>query len=322
MRLPKGLLAGVLVLSAVGIAGPTPGARASTPSLARIDPGPAAGPHSAYTIAPPAIDARPATRRAAATVSVMSFNVCGGVCHRGEVSRTAAFTVRTAVARKADVVLLQELCHSQYIRIRKLLAARGYSGRFAASTQSGACDDDDRQHGKGFGVAVLVHGRATSPVVRHLPTPAGFEPRLMLGVTAAVGGRPTLVAVVHLAPSPAAGLGAQMGSVADYLNPRAGRPVIVGGDFNALPHYGGLSRLYGRAAGGTGRFIEMDQMRGGTAARSGAPTFDVAGRKIDYIFASAGLFARPRAVALPTAMSDHRVYIGTVRVPNGRHHTA
>jgi endonuclease/exonuclease/phosphatase family metal-dependent hydrolase len=314
MRLPKGLLAGVLVLSTVGIGGPTSDALASTPSIARVEPGPAGGPHSAYTIAPPAIDARPANRRAAVTVSVMSFNVCGGVCHRGEVSRTAAFTARTAVARKADVVLLQELCHSQFLRIRKLLAARGYSGRFAASTQSGACDNDDRQHGKGFGVAVLIRGRTTSPVVRHLPTPAGFEPRLMLGATAAVGGRPTFVAVVHLAPSPAAGLAAQLASVADYLNPRAGRPVIVGGDFNALPHYGGLSRFYARAAGGSGRFIEMDEMRGGAATRSGAPTFDIAGRKIDYVFASEGLFSRPRAVTLATAMSDHRVYIGTVRV--------
>src|SRR5919107_1191739 len=252
MRLPS-LLAGLLAVSTVGMAAPPSDALASSPSIAWVHPEPAGGPHSAYTIAPPAIDARPAARRRAVTVSGMSFNVCGGVCHRGEVSRTAAFTARTALARKADVVLLQELCHSQFLRIRKLLAARGYSGRFAASAQSGACDDDDRQHGKGFGVAVLARGRTTSPVVRRLPTPAGFEPRLMLGATATIGGRPTFLAVVHLAPSPAAGLAAQLAWIADYLNPRAGRPVIVGGDFNALPHYGGFSRLYARAAGGSGR---------------------------------------------------------------------
>src|SRR5215212_836516 len=168
MRLPKALLTGLLVLSTIGIASPASDALTGGPA-AWADPGMIAGPQAAYPIAPPAIDARPAARRPVRDVSVMAFNVCGGVCRRGEVSRTAAFTARTAVARKADVVLLQELCFSQFLRIRKLLAARGYSGRFAASTQSGACDDDDRQHGKGFGVAVLVHGRATSPVVRHLP---------------------------------------------------------------------------------------------------------------------------------------------------------
>ena len=100
----------------------------------------------------------------------------------------------------------------------------------------------------------------------------------------------------------------------DTSDPRSGRPVIVGGDFNSLPGYAGLSQFYARAVGGSGRFIEMDEMRGGTAARSGAPTFDIAGRKIDYVFASEDLFARPRAVSLPTTMSDHRVYIGTAQV--------
>lgn len=163
-------------------------------------------------------------------------------------------------------------------------------------------------------MAVLARGKTTGTVVRQLPTPVGFEPRLMLGTNATVGGRRSFVAVVHLAPSPEAGLAAQLRSVAGYLHPGADRPVIVGGDFNALPGYAGLSRFYTRAAGGSGRFIEMDEIRGGTAARSGAPTFDVAGRKIDYVFASEGLFARPRAVSLPTAMSDHRVYIGTAQV--------
>jgi endonuclease/exonuclease/phosphatase (EEP) superfamily protein YafD len=123
-----------------------------------------------------------------------------------------------------------------------------------------------------------------------------------------VGGRRTFVAVVHLSPSPQAGLARELRAVAAYLTPRAGRPVIVGGDFNALPGYAGMSRFYAPGAGGIGRFVEMDRRHGG------APTFDIAGRKIDYVFASEGLFAQHRAVSLGTAMSDHRVYIGTARV--------
>ncbi len=244
----------------------------------------------------------------------MSFNVCGGVCRGGEVHRTAAFTADTAVRRRASVVLLQELCYSQYVRVRGLLARHGYTGRFASSTAAGKCDDHDARHGKGFGVAVLVRGRAAGAVVRRLPTPPGVEGRVMLGTTATVGGRPTFVAVVHLSPSPQAGLARQLRSVAAYLTPRADRPVIVGGDFNALPDYAGMSRFYAAAAGGVGRFVELDERRGGTSARSGAPTFDIAGRKIDYVFVSDGLFAEPRAVSIATGMSDHRVYIGTARV--------
>lgn len=300
MKLRQGAVVALLTLVTAAAAVPAGPASAADPAGA---PPAAAYPRTGGTRA-----AAPVLRRPSEDVSVMSFNVCGGVCRGGEVHRTAAFTATTAVRRGASVVLLQELCHSQYVRIRALLARQGYTGRFATSTSAGRCDDHDRRHGRGFGVAVLVKGEATGTVVRRLPTAAGHEQRVMLGTTATVGGRRTFVAVVHLSPSPGAGLAAELRSVAAYLTPRAGRPVIVGGDFNALPGYAGMSRFYARDAGGIGRFVEMDRRHGG------APTFDIAGRKIDYVFLSEGLFAQPRAVSLGTTMSDHRVYIGTARV--------
>ncbi len=278
------------------------------------DAGGTGGRSPAYARTGDGMSAAAVARRPSVHVSVMSFNVCGGVCRGGEVDRTAAFAAGTAVRRGASVVLLQEICHSQYVRVHALLAKRGWTGRFAAQASAGMCDNHDRGHGRGFGVAVLVRGKASGTVVKRLPTPAGVEGRVMLGTTATVGGRRTFVAVVHLSPSPAAGLAGQLRTVAGYLTPRAGRPLIVGGDFNALPTYAGLTRFYPRAAGGTGRFTELDQHRTGVAARSGAPTFDIAGRKIDYVFVSEGLFAQPRAVSIGTAMSDHRVYIGTARI--------
>jgi endonuclease/exonuclease/phosphatase family metal-dependent hydrolase len=151
-------------------------------------------------------------------------------------------------------------------------------------------------------------------VVKRLPTTPGVEGRVMLGTNATVGGRRTFVAVVHLSPSPQAGLPGQLRTVADYLSPRARHPVIVGGDFNALPAYAGMSRFYGGPAGGTGSFIEANELRGGVATRSGQATFDVAGAKLDYIFLTRGLFGQPSALSIPTAMSDHRVYIGTALV--------
>jgi endonuclease/exonuclease/phosphatase (EEP) superfamily protein YafD len=84
--------------------------------------------------------------------------------------------------------------------------------------------------------------------------------------------------------------------------------VIVGGDFNARPAYAGMSRFYSRSAGGAGRFIEANPRRGG------APTFDVGGAKLDYVFFAEGLFEQPSALSVPTAMSDHRVYIGSAAI--------
>ncbi len=300
MKLLRGVVVG-LTLAVSVVAADDAGA------VARRDPG-AAPAKPAYTRTVGAMAAVPVARRPSARVTVMSFNVCGGVCRGGEVTRTAEFTASTAVRRRASVVLLQELCFSQYVRVRALLARHGYTGRFAASTDAGRCDDHDRGHGRGFGVAVLVRGGASGAVVRRLPTPPGVESRVMLGTTATVGGRRTFVAVVHLSPSPKAGLAGQLRAVAAYLTPRADRPVIVGGDFNALPAYAGMNRFYARDAGGAGRFTEMDRRHGG------APTFDVADRKIDYVFVSEGHFAGHRAVSVGTDMSDHRVYIGTARV--------
>jgi endonuclease/exonuclease/phosphatase family metal-dependent hydrolase len=306
------VLVGTLVLAGLGIGAPATDAHAGVLRIP-VDPMPSGPDGAPYKPGRGVLGTDRAVRRPA-EVSVMSFNVCGGACRRGEVARTAAYTARTAVTRHASVVLLQELCYSQFLRVRSLLATRGYSAEFAAATRSTACDDDDHEHGRGFGVAVLVRGASHGRVVKPLPTPSGVEKRLMLGVTADVGGRSTFVAVVHLSPSPAAGLERQLAVVARYLNPKASRPLIVGGDFNSLPDNPGLSRFYSAAVGGTGRFIEADETRTGRPVRGGAATFDTAARKIDYIFLSDEWFRHPRAKSLATTMSDHHVYIGTARV--------
>jgi endonuclease/exonuclease/phosphatase family metal-dependent hydrolase len=246
--------------------------------------------------------------------TVVSFNACGGVCRHGEVDRTAVHIADVALRPGADAVLLQELCYGQYVRTRKLLAPHGYTGRFVTSTRSRACARTDRRHGTGFGVAMLVRGRISGSAVLPLPTPPGFERRALLGVAATIGGRRTLVVVVHLSPSAAAGLDRQLAVLSGYLNRHAGEPVIVGGDCNALPTRPGLARLYSPAAGGSGDFVEADELRGRRPARGGAATFNAAGRKIDYIFLSNGFFRDPRATSLRTRLSDHHVYVATARI--------
>jgi endonuclease/exonuclease/phosphatase family metal-dependent hydrolase len=310
------VLVGLLALAGLGIGTPATDARAGTPPE-RVEPLPAGGAGLAYKIGLGVRSAERALLHPVVEISVMSFNVCGAVCHRGEVTRTAGYVARTAVARKASVVLLQELCYGQFLQVRSLLAAKGYSGTFATTAQSGSCAVADPKHRRGFGVAVLARGSVRGRVVKPLPTSAGAEKRVLLGVTAVVGGRSTFVAVVHLSPSAASGLQSQLTVLAGYVNPKASRPVIVGGDFNALPDNPGLRRLYSAAAGGTGRFLEADQMRTGRAERGGAATFDIAGRKIDYVFLSDRWFGHPSAKSLATTMSDHNVYIGTARIAGG-----
>jgi endonuclease/exonuclease/phosphatase family metal-dependent hydrolase len=290
-----GAIVGLLGLLTATAAVPAPDPR----------PVPAGSARTAVTMSAASVSQRPAVR-----VTVMSFNVCGGVCRGGEVTRTAAYTARAAWRHKASVVLLQELCFSQFVRIRAQLGAVGYTARFAKATDAGACDNHDRKRGKAFGVAIFTRGPSAGTVVRRLPTTAGAEGRVLLGTNATIGGQRAFVAVVHLSPSPQAGLSRQLRAVAAYLNPRTRHPVIVGGDFNAPPAYAGMSRFYGRAAGGIGRFIEASEVRGGATARSGRATFD-GGTKIDYIFLSERHFEKPSAVSVPTAMSDHRLYIGT-----------
>ena len=310
------VLAGLLALTGVVVGAHADHARAGT-RPDRAEPMPSKGEDLAYEIGRGVRTADRALRHPAPSVSIMSFNVCGGVCHHGEVERTAGYTARTAVARNASVVLLQELCYGQFVRVRSLLAAKGYSGTFAAASRSAGCAVDDPQQRTGFGVAVLVRGAMHARVVKPLPTPTGIERRLLLGVTADVAGRSTFVAVVHLSPSPAAGLQRQLSALAKYMNPKASRPSIVGGDFNSLPNNPGLGGFYSATAGGTGKFIETDEMRTGIAARGGTATFDTADRKIDYVFLSDEWFEHPRAESLTTTMSDHHIYIGTARITSG-----
>jgi endonuclease/exonuclease/phosphatase family metal-dependent hydrolase len=248
---------------------------------------------------------------APAAVTGMSFNVCGVVCRKGEVTSTASYVANRAISLKITVGFLQELCYSQFRAIQATVQQRGYSAVFAASTNSGACDNDDDRYGKGFGTAILVKGKTSGRVVIKLPVTKGYEKRSLLGVTATIGGRSTFLAVVHNSPSAVAGLDRQLSALGGYLNGKAAKPTIVGGDFNAMPDNPGMARFYSPAAGGTGRFTEVDETRYGDPARSGAPTFDTVPRKIDYIFVSQAHFGGAASQSYATSMSDHRLYTGT-----------
>ena len=240
-------------------------------------------------------------------VRVMTFNICGNVCRHGEVAATTgniAYQIRT---RHVGIAMLQEVCYAQFLGVQARLARYGYTAVFGRASSGGRCDDHDREHGTGFGVALIAKSRLTGTVVRALPSPstARAERRVLLGATARVGGRSVYVVTTHTAPG-GPNLAAQMAAIGRYLSPiAAARPVIFGGDLNSLPDNATLNDFYGPRYGGRGAFREADDTR-----VDPLPTFATVPRKIDYLFAGQRFFAPRGATVAGTRYSDHRMYIG------------
>lgn len=236
----------------------------------------------------------------AATFNVVTYNVCGNVCRHGEVTRTAKNIARLVRDQHASVGMLQELCYSQFLAVRALLAPRGYSAVFAPATTGGQCDNRDRRHGRGFGVAILARGELMGRVVRRLPSPHETrpEPRVALGARVRLDGRWLLVVTTHTAPR-GPNLALQLAAIQRWLVPiAAGRPVIFGGDLNSLPTSPDLA--------GFGEAFQEADLR-----PEPLPTFIPTPRKIDHLFAGRKFLAPQSTSTSCGDYSDHCLYAGT-----------
>jgi endonuclease/exonuclease/phosphatase family metal-dependent hydrolase len=245
----------------------------------------------------PAHAARPAA------VQAVTFNVCGNVCRHGEVGATAGNIAYQVRALGASVAMLQELCYSQFLGIRDRLARYGYRAEFARASTGGRCDDYDRKHGTGFGIAILARGTMAGKVLYKLPSPYGKhqEGRVVLGVTVRLPGRTLFAVTTHTALGP--NLPIQLGALRRWLVPIAShRPVLFGGDLNVAPDSADLDAFYAA-------FREANAGR-----KNGLPTFlSRPNRKIDYLFGSRGFLAPAGVASANTGYSDHSVYLGAFR---------
>ena len=236
-------------------------------------------------------------------VRVLTFNACGNVCRAGEVTLTSANIAYRVRALHATVTMLQELCYSQFLGVKARLAPFGYAAEFATAASGGHCDDADKKHGKAFGVAVIARGPLVRQIAHQLPSPyePGQEGRVVLGVTARLGGRTVLVVTTHLARD-AADQAVQLRSLQRWLTPYASsEPVLFGGDLNLQPDSPELDGLYTI-------FREADHSRADPM-----PTFIPTPRKIDYLFGSRAWFATQGVAKARTAYSDHYMYLGAFR---------
>jgi endonuclease/exonuclease/phosphatase family metal-dependent hydrolase len=248
---------------------------------------------SVLVLGTPVQAARPAVR-------VLTFNICGNVCRHGEVTGTTGFLAYRIRSLNASVTMLQEICYSQFLGVRTRLARFGYSAAFAAATNGSHCDDHDRKHGRGFGVALLARGPMVGLVAHRLPSPYGMreEGRVVLGATVRVAGRSIFAVTTHTAVG-GPDLAVQMGALHRWLAPMAANgPVLFGGDLNSLPASPDLDGFYTA-------FREADSDRDNPM-----PTFIPAPRKIDYIFGSLGWFVPGGASRTRTSYSDHYMYVG------------
>ena len=288
---------------------------------------------------------RPAPARAAtsAPFRVLTFNVCGGNApfdydgphiegcmyrtHNLADSMAWIARLKTQIlteggARTPDVMMFQEMCATQRDLLKSQLAGYQVAWVSFRSSHYACWHWDSANPDKSFGTAIFYKGSAAPALTKSLR--ASYYPtedkRALLCVPAPVGGRQALVCTTH-ADSALADEGAYE-TMAQIQRWAAGRPVILGGDFNADPFDPKLNAYYG-IGGGDGPFTEVDQAnrryftdacRRLTACRSGEPTSTDQPRKFDYLFASSGSISwTGRRVIRPvdlTRIADHSALRG------------
>jgi endonuclease/exonuclease/phosphatase family metal-dependent hydrolase len=236
-------------------------------------------------------------------VRVVTFNLCGNVCRYGEVAATSgniAYRIRKV---GASVAMLQELCYTQFLGVRSRLARYGYTAEFAAASSGGHCDDDDHQHGKAFGIALIARGTMTGKVVYRLPNPEPVNPegRVVLAATVRLPGRAIFAATTHTALG--SNLPVQLGAIRRWLVPlAANQPLVFGGDLNISPQGPDLDDFYAA-------FNEADADR----EKPMSTFIPQPARKIDYLFGSKGFLMPVWVARADTGYSDHDMYMGAFR---------
>lgn len=285
-------------------------------------------------------DAGPPTR--VETVDVWVWNVAGNTMHRGATDDGLIEAAVSSIGnRSADFAAFNELCFTQYRALQTALRAAGWPedtdnfSRFSETRPGSAsiC------RGTAYGNAIFSRRPLGSADDIELPSDGRPEHRTML--CAPLASLPHLrFCTTHITTSNEVGTDGfaansrQLRAVLDQLERyhRAGDTVIIGGDFNAQPHYGRMNRFYAPSldvpANGdnAGQYRELDDDDAGHCLGYGektteddrpTPCGDI-GAKIDLIFVRESALAGPYSAdslsissACGGPCSDHRILIGT-----------
>lgn len=276
-------------------------------------------------------------------MTVLHYNVCGNVCWEASDWPSGGVDTRGSISPRMNRILaaidnysphlitFNEICYSQYRHIRADLVARGYGATYASSTTGGQCDDYDSSLGTGFGDAIFYKGTVPPVQQKYLLPPSPSDLALnrnlqLLCTDVTFNGRLVKLCTTHLTTDTAY-RPAQVQAIADRAAAwiSEGIPVVITGDFNAVPSDPVMDKMYSHS-GGTGNFLEADQSDSCpsplTFCQGGERTFgEVANytnpnyplKKLDYIFFSTIHFTSPTGdakSAFPTPISDHNLYLG------------
>jgi endonuclease/exonuclease/phosphatase family metal-dependent hydrolase len=248
--------------------------------------------------------AAPGVAQAFHNYKFFHFNMCGNVCHEPDDTEALADKVVASLNDGVDMASLNEVCYQQFTRIRDQLPS-GWEGQFVVAKAPTDAAGDHLCEGTGgaehdYGNAIFSRPGISNRVVRSLPH-ATSETRKLLCVTAALAMN-TRLCTTHIAPCSTWGgtpcssqahenQKDQITEVRQVVNPwvNDGQPVILMGDFNAVPPSPKLDQIYSQSrfgSGAWGHFEEADQYYGSpdNACRCGEATHRDG--KIDYIFAS------------------------------------
>ncbi|MCG7203056.1 endonuclease/exonuclease/phosphatase family protein [Streptomyces arenae] len=282
------------------------------------------------------------------TFRVWHWNIAGNALHHGAaddgLAEAAVDSIRN---READFVSLNEVCRTQFDRMKKLLVERGWPegpGTFARFATTRAASPGLCGGTGDYGIALFSRAPLGATREYALPSDGTAEHRRLL--CAAPRDEPRLkFCTVHITTSNAVRSGVpdnvrQLRAVLAVLDgfDAAGQAYIIAGDFNAQPDYARLNPFYAPSAStaanpaNTGSHRELDDADKAhcpgygewTALGSPGSAPPCGGRaKIDEIFVRESRLAGPYgavALAVPTSCrglircSDHRVLVGTVRL--------
>ncbi|MBB4687112.1 endonuclease/exonuclease/phosphatase family protein [Amycolatopsis jiangsuensis] len=246
----------------------------------------------------------PATAQAATERVYLQFNMAGNTQHGGDTA-VADAVANSVEDRKPSVVTLNEVCGSQYARLKERLADDGYDS--AAGPTGPTCDN-----GTKYGNAIFVHNSVREYANYQLPKISDeSEPRRMLCVAATED--KSMACVTHLSKGEyeeerKKQIEFVAGKTQEFSS--AGYRVIVGGDFNTEPRAKTIDPMFASCyrPKGSGELYEAASERCGR--RAGEATTDHGGTdgagKIDYLFFS-GEYRALSADAVPVGVSDHHL---------------
>ena len=247
--------------------------------------------------------------------------MCGEQCNSDSTAAPIAALMRTIDKQQPDVVFLQEACREQYSAL-KALSAQPANWRLYGYTDvtnpHGCANGTDT-----FGDAILTH-TPFDPTTVHshaLKYPFQGETRKLLCLATDSMPRLTEVCTTHIGLPYEIGMKHQTDQIHEaYRRARADsqhRPLVLGGDFNAVPTSNALDAIYFTGGGGAhGTLQEVDACPNSVGGRahhsSSCNEHTQHAHKHDYIFASHNAFKDLSGNALSSSYSDHVPLVGTM----------